>query len=168
VFSPTPTYSFTASLTPSSTPTSTSTPTASSTTTRTITATYTFTFTPSPTVTATPTLTYTPTFTDVFTHTPTPVPSVPPGIVGIYPNPVTGPVVNILPPNYPGYSNVKVELFTVNFRLVLVDDFPGVPSGNAVPVSLVGRGGNSLSNGLYYVVVTTKDGRTIGKLLILK
>jgi hypothetical protein len=88
--------------------------------------------------------------------------------VGIYPNPVTGPVVNILPPNYPGYSNVKVELFTVNFRLVLEDEFPWVPSGTAVPVTLAGRGGNSLSNGLYYVVVTTKVGRTIGKLLVLR
>ena len=76
--------------------------------------------------------------------------------------------MNILPANYTGLSNVKVEIFTLNFRLVLIDPFASIPSGEAVPVPLVGRGGNPLSNGLYYVVVTTNGGRVIGKLLLLR
>jgi hypothetical protein len=35
-------------------------------------------------------------------------------------------------------------------------------------LNLTGRGGAPLANGLYYVVVTTKAGRAVGKLLILK
>jgi hypothetical protein len=88
--------------------------------------------------------------------------------VGIYPNPVTGPTVNILPPSYVGYSNVRVEIFTINFRKVQDTTFDSVPTGTAVVVSLTGRGGNPLANGLYYVVVTTNSGRAIGKLLVLR
>jgi hypothetical protein len=35
-------------------------------------------------------------------------------------------------------------------------------------LELVGRSGNPLANGIYYVVVTTKAGRATGKLLILR
>jgi hypothetical protein len=35
-------------------------------------------------------------------------------------------------------------------------------------VSLTGWGGHFLANGLYYVVVTTNNGRAIGKLLVLR
>jgi hypothetical protein len=116
----------------------------------------------------TATWTPTPTYTKVFTSTVTPVPSVAQGTVGIYPNPVTGPTVNVLPPPYLGYSKVRVEIFTVNFRKVQDTTFDSVPSGTAVVVSLTGWGGHFLANGLYYVVVTTNSGKTIGKLLILK
>jgi hypothetical protein len=81
---------------------------------------------------------------------------------------VTGGDVNLLPANYAGISNVKVEIFTLNFRLVLEKNFSSIPSGQAVPIPLLGRGGNPLSNGLYYVVVTTNGGRVVGKLLILR
>ncbi len=97
-----------------------------------------------------------------------PVPSVVRGTVGIYPNPVSGPTVNVLPPPYLGISNVRVEIFTVNFRKVKDETFYNVPSGTAVTVSLTGWGWNYLANGVYYVVVTTNSGKTIGKLLILK
>jgi hypothetical protein len=116
----------------------------------------------------TATWTPTPTYTRVFTSTVTPVPSVAQGTVGIYPNPVTGPTVNVLPPPYLGYSKVRVEIFTVNFRKVQDTTFDSVPSGTAVVVSLTGWGGHFLANGLYYVVVTTNNGRAIGKLLVLR
>lgn len=90
------------------------------------------------------------------------------GVLGLYPNPATGSTVNILPSPYSGISNVRVEIYTVAFRKVLDETFDSVPSGTAVVVTLTSRGGNSLSNGLYYGVVTTHSGRTLGKLLVLR
>ncbi len=168
VFSPTSTSSSTASFTSTFTPTPSSTPTASATTTRSITPTATFTSTPSTTVTATATGSASTTSTPEFTDTDTPAPSVPPGIVGIYPNPAPGPTVEILPSGYTGLSNVRIEIFTISFRKVRDENFPSIPSGTAVTLTLTGRGGAPLANGLYYGLVTTKAGSTIGKLLILK
>ena len=98
----------------------------------------------------------------------TPVPSVAPGTVGIYPNPATGPIVHILPAPYLGFSNVRVEIFTVNFRKVQDRTFYAVPAGTELAVNLTDREGRPLANGLYYVVVTTNSGRVIGKLLVLR
>lgn len=89
-------------------------------------------------------------------------------MLGLYPNPVSGSVVNIPPPAYSGTSNVRVEIYTVAFRKVLDETFDSVPSSTAMVVTLAGRGGSVLANGVYYVVVTTKSGRTTGKLLVLK
>jgi hypothetical protein len=108
------------------------------------------------------------TSTPEFTDTATPAPSVPSGIAGIYPNPVAGPTVEILPSGYTGISNIRIEIFTISFRKVRDETFPSIPSGTAVTLTLTARGGAPLANGLYYVVVTTKSGRTIGKLLVLK
>jgi hypothetical protein len=91
-----------------------------------------------------------------------------PGTVGIYPNPVTGPVVNILPAPYAAVSGVRVEVFTVAFRKVVDETFQPVPSGTPLSLALTDRGGNRLSNGLYYVVVTTRGGKALGKLLVLR
>jgi hypothetical protein len=88
--------------------------------------------------------------------------------VGIYPNPVTGPIVQILPPFYPGTSDVRLEVFTLAFRKVQDTKIPALASGIAIPLGLTGWGGDRLANGIYYVVVTTKSGRAIGKLLILR
>jgi hypothetical protein len=60
---------------------------------------------------------------------------------------VSGPAVNVLPAPYWGSSNVRVEIFTPNFRKVKDETFTNVPSGTAV---------------------TANIGRTIGKLLVLK
>jgi hypothetical protein len=90
------------------------------------------------------------------------------GIVGIYPNPVTGPTVNILPPAYPGTSGIRVEMFTTAFRKVMDTTYPPVPSNTVVVVPLIGKGGKPLANGLYYVVVTTGNGKATGKLLVLR
>jgi hypothetical protein len=98
------------------------------------------------------------------TQAPTPLP----GKLGIYPNPAPGPTVKILPPSYNGISNVRVGIYTLAFRKVQDTTFDSVPSGTAVTISLTGRGGNPLANGLYYVVVTINGHRSTGKLLVIR
>ncbi len=193
----TPTSTRTTTATPTNTLTATlsSTPTASATFTPTMTATFTASHTPTASPTNTPTLTptntatstlvntrtpsLTPTFTPSFTHTPTvtasstktftvtPTPFGNSGVV-IYPNPVTGPTVNILPPAYSGTEDVRVEIFTASFRKVQDETFPNVPKGTAITVELKDRWGRSLADGLYYVVVTVEGRHSIGKLLLLR
>jgi len=124
----------------------------------------TFTFTP----TATWTSSFTPTWTPTFTSTPTPVPSVGAGKVGIFPNPVEGPVVNIFPAPYLGSSSVRVEIYTIAFRKVIDQTFPSIPASTAIQVKLVNSWGNALADGLYYVVVTSNSGKATGKLLVLR
>ena len=173
-FSPTPTFTATDSMTATSTATDTFTATGTYTPTKTFTPTYTWTFTHTftptdtfthtntPTQTFTPTQTYTPTST--YTQAPTPVT----GHIGIYPNPAPGETVYILPPYYPGDSNVRIEIFTLGFRKVIDMTVDAVPTGTAITVRLVDRTGKPLANGLYYVIVFTDSSRTIGKLLVLK
>jgi len=88
--------------------------------------------------------------------------------LGIYPNPVTGPTVNLLPPPAQGLSDVRVEIFTLSFRKVKDQTFPNVPPGSPITLDLTGWGGHPLANGIYYVVVTTEAGRVMGKLLVLR
>jgi hypothetical protein len=98
----------------------------------------------------------------------TAAPTALPGHVGIYPNPVSGPTVNILPPSFNGISNVRVEIYTLAFRKVQDMTYISQTSGTAIPLSLTGKSGSPLSNGIYYVVVTTSSGRVVGKLLVLR
>ena len=84
----------------------------------------------------------------------------------IYPNPAPGGTVNVLPPAYMGSSNVRVEIFTVAFRKVQDRTFTNIASGQAVTITLTDRWGSPLASGVYYIVVTTSKGRSIGKLLI--
>ena len=77
-------------------------------------------------------------------------------------------MVNILPPYYLGAVTVRVEVFTLAFRKVQDKTYNTLPSGTAVTLSLTGREGNPLSNGLYYVVVTVNAQRSIGKLLVIR
>jgi hypothetical protein len=157
---PTSTDTYTSTMT--LTPTKTFTPTFTWTFSNTFTPTYTPTKTNTPTQTFTPTKTYTPTST--VTQAPTPLA----GHVGIYPNPASGETVTILSPFYPGVSDVRVEIFTLGFRKVVDMAVDSIQTGTAITVRLVDRFGNSLANGLYYVVVTTKSGKAIGKLLVIK
>ncbi len=76
--------------------------------------------------------------------------------------------MKILPPATNGPSNVTVKIFTVAFRLVQERTYLNVASGTPVPLELVDRKGSPLASGLYYVVVTTSAGQSIGKLMILK
>jgi len=166
----TSTWTRTVTLTPTSTfslvPTFTATDSMTATTTNTFTDTITPTQTPTNTNTLTQTFTPTQTYTPTPTHTQAPTPL--PGHVGIYPNPAPGETVTILPPYYSDFSNVRVEVFTLGFRKVIDQTVDSIQTGTPIAVRLVGRFGNPLANGLYYVVVTTTAGRTIGKLLVIK
>jgi hypothetical protein len=112
------------------------------------------------------------TFSPTATSSPTPTVSPTPVLQSypvVYPNPVDGttqPMVR--PPFYSGSSDVRVQVFTLAFRKV--EDFTktNVPWGHDIPVGLVGKDENPFSNGLYYVVVTTNSGRSIGKMLVLR
>jgi hypothetical protein len=151
---------------------------ATSTPTNSFTPTPTASNTPSGTATLIPTLTFTPTYTSTPSHTststpnpPTPtVTSTPAGNTGvvIYPNPVTGPTVNVLPPRYSGVQAVRIEIFTLSFRKVLDETFQDVASGTAITLPLKDQWGASLADGLYYVIVTVDGKRSIAKLLVLR
>ena len=171
-----PTNTFTGTLSPTVTPTNTSTstytPTASATSTYTSTNTFTSTasftstqtFTPSFTPTNTPVNTVTSTYT--FSATATPKGA---STLIVYPNPADGTnPVNVLPPAYLGFTNVKIQLFTTAFRLIQEKTYSAVPSGTSCQLELRDKWNASLSNGIYYVVVTTVGKHSAGKLLILK
>jgi O-glycosyl hydrolase len=122
--------------------------------------------TPTSTTTNSPTFTFTPVPTATRTNTAT---ATPPGnpVVVVFPNPVTGPTVNVLPPAYQGTADVRIEIFTLGFRKVQDHTYMNIPDGTPVVVELKDRSGNPLANGLYYVVVTVNGQRSIAKLLIL-
>ncbi|HVZ80897.1 MAG TPA: hypothetical protein VHE12_08870 [bacterium] len=162
--SPTATGTATPSSTPSMTPTRTFTTTTSATATSSMTPTRTV--TPTNTATATASLTASPSASPSPTPTGTPAPNGNQGVV-LYPNPSTGPTVNLLPPSYPGVSDVEVRIFTTSFRKVLERTFLNIPSGATLSLSVADERGVPLANGLYYVVVRTKSGLAIGKLLVL-
>ena len=86
----------------------------------------------------------------------------------VYPNPVTSPTVNIFPPTYSGVSNVEVEIFTLAFRKVQENTHKSKSAGQDCPVTLVDRSNRPLANGVYYVVVTTNAGHSVGKMMILR
>ena len=86
----------------------------------------------------------------------------------LYPNPAPGPSLNILPPAYTGTQDVRVEIFSSNFRKVQDRTFLQVPSGLAVTVELKDRWERPLANGLYYVIVKIEGGRFISKLMVLR
>ncbi|HTC19360.1 MAG TPA: hypothetical protein VK859_00835 [bacterium] len=88
--------------------------------------------------------------------------------ISIYPNPVFGPTVNVIPPAYSGLSDVRVEIFTTAFRKVQDGIFPNVPPGVAVEVELKDKWGKPLADGLYYLMVLVDGSRSIGKLMVLR
>ena len=87
----------------------------------------------------------------------------------IYPNPVDGTTnVSIRPPVYTG-NTVKVEIYTVAFRKVFGQTYPysyGTDIHLNAPIT--DSWNNPLASGVYYVVITTNRGRSIGKMLILR
>jgi len=110
--------------------------------------------------TSTPTLSPTP------SSTPTPVLESYPVV---YPNPADGTVpVRVRPPAYFGILDVTVKIFTIAFRKVQENTYHQLPNGTDVPLNLTDKWGKPLSSGLYYVAVQTTQGRSIGKLLILR
>jgi len=173
-FTPTRTLTVTSTSTPTAsatrTPTSTNTATPSPTGTPTWTATVTFTDTASPTASPSVTPTPFPTATSIPTATPSPTETevLSSSLPVIYPNPGTGPSVTIQVP-LASSSDVKVEIFTTAFRKVLDEDSRmGYPPADKVNLMLQDRWGRELANGLYYVRITTHQGRFIDKLLVLR
>jgi hypothetical protein len=123
---------------------------------------------PTSTPTFSPTLTFTitPTVSPTSTTSSTPVPQKYPVI---YPNPVDGTSpVNVRPPAFMGVSDVKVQIFTLAYRKVQEKTYKNQVAGQDCPISLKDSWNIPLANGIYYVVVTTNSGRSIGKMLILR
>ncbi len=74
----------------------------------------------------------------------------------------------ILPQDYSGTSDVKVQIFTVAFKLVAEKTFQSVPHGVTVTMDMIDSWGEPLASGLYYVQVTTKKNTAIAKLMIIR
>jgi hypothetical protein len=68
----------------------------------------------------------------------------------------------------PASSSVKIQVFTLAFRKVREINLAQVAAGTELNLTLNDDWGNILANGLYYLLVTTNQGRRIGKLLILR
>lgn len=81
-------------------------------------------------------------------------------------NPVPGLQARILPQAYPGMEDVRVQLYSSNFKLVLTKDFDNIPGGTALDLDLVDTWGEPMANGLYYVVVTVGGSKATGKLVL--
>ncbi len=175
----------TATMTPSNSPTGTatnsptSTPTRTSTASPTLTGTKTATSTPtnSPTIlhtntaTNTPTKTTTPTVTATASLSPTstPTPAMTAGIPVLYPNPADGSMPVNLALTLQAPSDVRIRLFTVQFRKVKDAGFQQVPAGSSVlSFTLTDNHGTPLGNGLYYVVVDSSAGHQVLKLMVLR
>jgi len=159
----TPTTTPTASPTSSQTPTVTLTPATTLTSTPTLSPTTTASLTPTPSPTVTPTSTPTATPSATITATPTEGCHDP----GFYPNPCSDTLhVHFSPCDQGREAHAKI--FTVVDRKVLDKDIPQVPIGTDFSLELKDNWGVPLANGLYYLVIDGVQGRSIGKLLILR
>jgi hypothetical protein len=88
----------------------------------------------------------------------------------IFPNPAQGPGPVTLQ-FWLGSSapRVEIKIFTTAFRMVREMSLANAPAGiNQVTLDLLDKWGAPLANGLYYVVVVTPQGRSVGRLLILR
>jgi hypothetical protein len=85
----------------------------------------------------------------------------------LYPNPSHGGPVNIVPPYFDGASDVKIQVFTPAFRKVR-ENTTNLSRYGTVVWEPTDAQGNPLANGLYYVVLTTKNDRVIRELLMLR
>jgi hypothetical protein len=166
-----PSSTLTATPTRSWTPVATATRTSTLVPTNTSIPTETWTWTPVPTSTFTPTASTTPTPSPSLTVSPSATSTEQSGIIVpiVYPNPSDGTKpVTIHIPGRAGTSDVKVQIFTVAFRLVQQQVFPQAPVGTDIQIELKDKSEKPLASGLYYVAVTVDGQRTIGKLLILR
>ncbi|HVM33461.1 MAG TPA: glycosyl hydrolase family 8 [bacterium] len=104
------------------------------------------------------------------TPTQTPIVSVPVTDPIPYPNPSTGngPVsvsVSFGQPTGP----VHLQIFTTAFRMVQdINEGPVNAGAQSFSLNLVDKDSIPLANGLYYVVISTPNGRSIGKILVLR
>jgi hypothetical protein len=91
-----------------------------------------------------------------------------------YPNPMSGDgdTVMVKIPLGTSVANAKLQVFTTAYRKILEKDLGAMEAGtglkNCKPLTLRDAKGKRLSNGVYYLVVTTEKGHAIGKLLIIR
>ena len=111
------------------------------------------------------TATLTPTSSPTITSTATPQ-----ATIIVYPNPVTGPgPVTLQFTLVESANRVEVLVFTLAFRKVNEIVLSNVSAGTTdVALPLTDKEGRPLANGIYYVLVITPQGRSIGKLLVLR
>jgi hypothetical protein len=104
------------------------------------------------------------------TITPTPMPSLDLSSQPVlYPNPSTGSEpVRLHVPGLTGASDVRVQIFSLSYRLVREQFYPQVAPGSDVAIDLVDKTGVPLANGTYYIVVTAQQTQSVVKLLILR
>lgn len=76
--------------------------------------------------------------------------------------------VRVRPPAYYGLSDVKIQVFTTAFRKVQENTYYQIPCGTDCALALVDKWKKPLASGVYYVVVHTNTGRSIGKLLVVR
>ncbi|HTA76826.1 MAG TPA: T9SS type A sorting domain-containing protein, partial [bacterium] len=131
------------------------------------TQTQTFTNTITSTSTNTPTITFTFTNTPISSPTPTVTNTPSTGNPVVYPNPVTGPTVNIQIPLKKS-SDVKIKIFTLAFRVVATQEQFQQPVGVDVVVPLIDKSGIALANGLYYFVIEANGQRWIKKVMVIR
>lgn len=86
----------------------------------------------------------------------------------MFPNPSDGDPVGILPQRYNGFSDVTVRIITVAFKTVAEKTYKNVASGDTVTIDLIDKWGQPLASGLYYVEVTTKKNKAVGKLMVIR
>ena len=63
---------------------------------------------------------------------------------------------------------MKLQIYTTAYRKVRDMTLQQVPAGSDVTLDLVDKTNATLGNGLFYVVVTTNQGKSILKLLIFR
>ena len=86
----------------------------------------------------------------------------------IYPNPSRGGPVKIHIPGQDDVSDIKLQLYTVAYRKVFEQVIPQVLPGSDLVLNMTDNWNHPLANGLYYVVITTDQGQTTLKLLVLR
>jgi hypothetical protein len=117
---------------------------------------------PTSTASSTGTATSSPTFT----HTPAPMA---PHLVVIYPNPVNCGSVRIHLGFDVSVGRIEITMFTTAFRIVKhVKVLQVFNSSSDFQMDLMDDWGSQLSNGVYYIVVTSPTFKVTTKLLILR
>ncbi len=111
----------------------------------------------------------TPTPTPVTSQSPTATPFSQGSAPVIYPNPWRGQDLAKVQLWLKEAGPVRMGIFTSSFRKVADRTYPNLPAGpQKLGLDLKDSRGDSLADGLYYVVVKTPSGRDTAKLLILR
>jgi len=86
----------------------------------------------------------------------------------IYPNPVKGIMPVVLHGFLNSTSDVKIQIYTLDFRKIQERVFSQAYAGADIELEIKDKWGATLANGLYFLSITTNQGRVIKKLLIAR